>query len=89
MIENLYKIKLIADVNPAWFGVIVQKSLEDCRHSNDGLSVILKIPDGVKTVDDVPDEWKADFTANEPYMNHTEALDIMTTDANWIAPDPT
>ena len=74
---NLYKILPVADVKPEWFGVIVEDSLETSRHSLDGSQVVLKLPVGVQSVEDVPEEWKQDFLDNMPYMNHEEAYALM------------
>ena len=75
MVENLYKILPITSVRPEWFGVAtVEKSLENCRKNNDGTKVILKIPVGVKDINDVPDKWKQDFINSSPFMNHSQIL---------------
>jgi len=74
MIKNLYKILPIEKVNPAWFGIVIEKKLEDCRKSIDGTKIVLKIPIRIQNIDDVPNIWKKDFINNQPYMNHEEIL---------------
>lgn len=86
MLKSEYKILPIGDIDPAWFTVIMQKNIDQCRKSNDGTLVILKLPPQVQSVDDVPEEWVADYTANMPYMTHAEALNTMSSLA-WIAPE--
>ena len=83
MIENLYKILPISEVKPEWFFAIVEKDLGACKKNNDGTKVVLKIPFQIKTINDVPDIWKADFLANAPYMNHSEILAEMQK-PEWI-----
>lgn len=79
---NLYKILPIATVKQAWFGVIVNKKIEDCRTNNSKTKVILKLPVTVQSVENVPNQWKPDFVANQPFMNEQEVL-LELQNAEW------
>lgn len=74
-------------VNEAWFNdFVIENNLQGCLKSNDGL-VFLKLPKAYQVVKDVPAKWKADFTANKPYMTRKQAHEELIK-PKWQAPPP-
>lgn len=83
---NQYKIFNVEDVDPTWFEAVVQQSLTKARKSLDKTQVILTIPKGIQGVNDVPDKWKAAYSAHEPYLTNPQAVAEMAK-PEWTPPD--
>ena len=81
---NLYLILNLEDVKSSWFDVLVG-SEDSVRRSVDGSKVVLKIPEGVSDLSQVPEEYKADWAEHENNMlTHSEVKAIMSTEEWYI-----